>query len=74
MEKPTIEEVLELVSFERDENGKLRILSVLGHVRGNVLGNVFGSVRGNVLGNVLGSVRGSVRGSVHNVSEKILNK
>lgn len=80
MEKPTIEEVLELVSFERDENGKLQICDIFGDVKGYVYGNVryvsgsVHNVRGNVLGNVFGSVLGSVRGSVHNVSEKILNK
>ncbi len=56
MEKPTIEEVLKLVSFEGDENGKLQICDVFGDVGGNVLGDVYGDVRGNVFGNVRGKI------------------
>jgi hypothetical protein len=64
MEKPTIEEVLELVSFWRDENGKLQICDILGDVKGYVFGNVR---------YVSGNVR-YVVGNVGNVIGKILNK
>ncbi len=69
MEKPTIEEVLELVSFRRDEDGKLYVRNVYGNLS-NVHGNVYGDVDGNVGGSVLGSVYGNVR----YVRGKILNK
>ena len=61
MEKPTIEEVLELVSFDRDQNGKLMVKEVYGDVN-LVIGSV-GSVYGNasvVNGNV-SIVNGNVR-------------
>ena len=60
MKEPTIQEVLELVSFGRDANGTLYVVGV----RGNVCGNVEGNVRGNVCGNVEGNVRGNVCGNV----------
>ena len=55
--KISIEEVLELVNFTRDSEGRLRISDVYGTVIGDV-----GSVQGNVLGNV-----GNVYGNVGNV-------
>jgi len=72
MKEPTIQEVLELVSFERDANGTLYVIgvrgsvwgSVEGSVRGNVLGSVSGDVKDNVGGNVFGSVWGSVGGTI----------
>ena len=70
MEKPTIEEVLELVSFERDEDGNLQIYNVCGNVRGSVCGSVHGSVHGNVRISVCGNVGCDVWG---NVFGKILN-
>ncbi len=66
MKEPTMKEVLELVSFERDENGKLQICDVNGDVLGDVNGDVYGEVGGDVLGNVFGNVR--------HVCGKILNK
>ncbi len=61
MKEPTMKEVLELVSFERDENGKLQVLNVRGHIGRYVLGNV-GSVNGHI-----GSVGGNVRHVFGNV-------
>ena len=76
MKEPTMEEVLELVSFERDDSGRLCVRNVLGNVKGNVSGDVegilFGSVgkvvddvRGDVLGNVEGYVGGDVEGPIY---------
>ena len=64
MKEPTIQEVLELVSFKRDANGSLVINDVFGYVAGSVLGNVYGGVEGNVGGNVFGNVSGDVEGNV----------
>lgn len=61
MEKPTMREVLELVSFERDKDGKLIIFSVRGDVS-LVIGNVT-DIYGNAMiinGNV-SIVNGNVR-------------
>ena len=44
----TIKEVLELVQFTRDENGKLCVSNVVGNVEGNVWGSVGGNVKGSV--------------------------
>lgn len=69
MKKPTIEEVLKLVTFGRDEDGKLFVRFVEGHVyfdvRGAVGGHVTGSVKGNVMGNVEGDVGGNVLGTIN---------
>ena len=62
MKEPTLEEVLKLVSFRRDESGKLQVSDVHDDIWGDV-GNVWGSV-GNVHGNVHGRVHGSVYGNV----------
>lgn len=73
MEEPTIEEVLELVSFRRNADGKLYVRNVYGnlsHAHGNVKLKLvsFGQdtkgrlyVR-NVHGNVFGDVEGKVYG------------
>jgi outer membrane lipoprotein SlyB len=70
MKEPTMEEVLELVSFRRDADGKLQISNVYGGVK-SVHGNIYGDVHGNVHGsvgdvggNVLGDVGGNVLGDV----------
>ena len=68
MKEPTIEEVLELVSFKRYESGELYINNVNGNVWGKVCGGVE-KVEGNV-GQVDGDV-GDVGGKVFG---KILNK
>jgi hypothetical protein len=60
MKEPTIEEVLKLMSFRRDEGGKLYIRTVHGSVHGSVYGNVYGNVgivRGDV-SDVFGTVWG----------------
>ena len=72
MKEPTIEEVLELVEFDRDKDGNLRVKKVRGNVWGNVQGYVWGNVmddvkgdvRGNVWGNVMDDVKGDVQGYV----------
>ena len=48
--KISIEEVLELVNFTRDSEGRLRISDVAGDVHGNVYGSVIGFVNGTVAG------------------------
>jgi hypothetical protein len=58
MKEPTIKEVLELVSFERDGDGTLYLIGVRGSVWGNVQGNVRGNVCGDVSGYVLGTIHG----------------
>lgn len=69
MKEPTIDEVLKLVTFGRDEDGKLFVSFVEGHVyfdvRGAVGGHVTGSVKGNVMGNVHGCVSGNVYGTIN---------
>ena len=78
MKEPTMEEVLKLVSFRRDDAGTLYVSAVYGDV-GNVHGNVHGWIDGNV-GNVHGDVSqvggdiGTVGGNVDYVRGKILNK
>ena len=72
MKEPTIQEVLELVSFERNEDDVLFVRdvrdsvwgSVKGTVWGNVCDNVWGDVRGNVRGNVCERVEGDIVGMV----------
>ena len=81
--KISIEEVLELVSFTRDSEGRLRVLNVYGDV-GNVFGSVegdvegdvggdVGDVRGDVHGSVIGDVGGTVYGSVNKLRQKLKN-
>jgi len=70
MKEPTIEEVLELVSFERDENDKLKVHKVHGDifcVRGNII-NVEGDVS-NAWGDVY-YVEGNVRNVIGDVGNK----
>ena len=74
MKEPTMEEVLKLVRFGRDDDGKLHVSNVYGDVlisvHGNV-GNVLLDVRGNVYGNLYGDVYRNLYGSVLG---EILNK
>tara|TARA_R110002111_G_scaffold253679_1_gene318976 strand:- start:1169 stop:1441 length:273 start_codon:yes stop_codon:yes gene_type:complete len=62
--KISIDEVLELVTFTRDSEGRLRIVNV-GDVDGDVVGKVGGSVIGDIQGDVVGDVVGDVHGSVY---------
>jgi hypothetical protein len=64
MKEPTIQEILELVTFNRDANGNLVINDVFGYVSGSVMGNVCGNVKGNIGGFVGCSVKGNIGGSV----------
>jgi len=68
MKEPTMEEVLKLVEFERDEDGDLFVKTVNGNVngsvRGKVKGDVCGSIWGNVKDNIEGDIQGNVKGSV----------
>jgi len=64
MKEPTIQEILAVVTFNRDANGRLVINDVFGYVSGSVLGNVCGNVKGNIGGCVWGSVGGDVQGGV----------
>ena len=64
----TLEEIKQLVTFDRDPDGNLVVVKVDCDVQGNVCGivqgNVYGHVRGNVVGNVQGTVFGNVQGNV----------
>ena len=62
MKEPTMEEVLELVEFERGENGDLFIVDVKGIVLGSVKGFVGGFVGGCVGRGVRGNVYGKISG------------
>jgi len=68
MSEPTMEEVLALVEFGRDEDGDLFVKTVNGNVngsvRGKVKGDVCGSIWGNVKDNIEGDIQGNVKGSV----------
>ena len=64
MKTPMIQEILALVTFNRDANGNLVINDVFGHVSGSVMGNVRGNVKGNICGFVGCSVKGNIGGSV----------
>jgi len=64
MKEPTIEEVLELVDFERNACGDLYIKNVNRSVWGNVWGCVEGDVKSHVKGAVYGNVNGFVGGYV----------
>ena len=46
MKEPTMEEVLKLVTFDRDEDGELFVRSVAGSVWGSVGGTVEGTIGG----------------------------
>ena len=54
MKEPTMEEVLELVEFDHDVDGSLRIKKVRDNIWGDVHGNVWGSVKGTVKGKISG--------------------
>ena len=64
MSEPTIEEVLNLVEFDRRHDGSLRVKKVCDNVWGDVQGAVWGSVWGNVYGNIWGDVNGTVNGKI----------
>lgn len=69
MKEPTMEEVLELVEFDRNSDGTLHIKKVFDHVwgdvQGDVKGDVWGDVQGSVWGNVYGHIWGDVNGTVN---------
>ena len=62
MEKPTMEEVLNLVEFKRNLRGKLYVLDVKVSIAGSVWGHVAGDVNGSVCGRVEGTVEGTIGG------------
>jgi hypothetical protein len=64
MKEPKMQEVLELVEFERNAYGVLHVKSVKSSVWGNVEGAVYGDVYGDVEGDVKGYVGGKVKGYV----------
>jgi len=68
MKEPTIEEIMKLVDFERDDLGKLYVKNVNHNIEGSVrgyVGDVFGDVLGDVWGNVIHSVRCNVYGTIN---------
>ena len=65
MKEIVIKEVLELVEFERSDDGKLFISYIRGNVMGDVDGNVNGNIWGNVQGYVNGSIGENVRGTIN---------
>jgi outer membrane lipoprotein SlyB len=64
MKKPTMQEVLKLVTFGRGSGGDLFVRQVHGDIKEDVRGGVGGSVKGFVHGDVWGSVLGDVKGNV----------
>ena len=66
MKEIAIKEVLELVEFERSDDGKLFISyikgNVMGDVDGNLEGHVWGSIKGCVNGNIGENVWGTING------------
>lgn len=64
MKKPTLKEIAELVTLDRDRYGSLYIKEVNHHVYGNVIGDVLGDVGGHITGNVGGDVDGQIMGDV----------
>lgn len=65
MERPTNEEMMKLVDFERDVDGTLFVKNVKGSVLGYVEGDVRASIQGSVSGNIYGHVGGRVCGAVN---------
>jgi hypothetical protein len=65
MKEIAIKEVLELVEFERSDDGKLFISYIRGNVMGDVDGNVNGNIWGNVQGYINGSIGENVRGTIN---------
>ena len=63
-QKPTIEDVCNLITFYKNFAGDWCVKDVLGDVYGNVTGNVRGDVLGDIEGNVRGDVIGDVNGDV----------
>ena len=62
MEEPTMEEVLELVDFQRNVHGRLYVRTVKVSVEGSVWGHVNGDVNGCIYGDVEGTVEGTISG------------
>jgi len=62
MKEPTMEEVLELVDFQRNVHGRLCVRTVKVSVEGSVWGHVHGDVNGSVWGDVEGTVEGTISG------------
>jgi hypothetical protein len=62
MKEPTMEEVLNLVDFQRNHRGKLYVLDVKVSIAGSVWGHVAGDVNGSVCGRVEGTVEGTIEG------------
>ena len=72
MKKPTMEEVLKLVRFERDEDGKLVVASVKGCIEGDVMGSIYGKVWGDVGKDVAGYIRGRKWQLIETTSDKAI--
>ena len=64
MDKPTLKEISQLVSFTRTALGTLEVKNVYGDVWGDVMGEVWGDVKGTVWGNIEGDVVGNIEGAV----------
>jgi len=73
MKEIAIKEVLELVEFERSDDGKLFISyikgNVMGDVDGNLEGHVWGSIKGCVNGNIGENVWGTINGRLWEFTE-----
>ena len=67
----TLEEALELVSFQHVTGRGWQICDVFSTVYGNVKGNVFGAVYGYVKGDVFGTIRGREWESVETPKDKL---
>ena len=69
MKKPTIEEVQQLVEFQRNVHGRLYVVDVKVSVNGSVFGHVNGDVNGSIYGDVEGTVVGTIGGRQWQVAE-----
>jgi len=54
----TLEEVLKIVTFDRANDGTLRVVDINGSLQGDVLGSVYGRVKGSVWGKIEGNYWG----------------
>jgi hypothetical protein len=64
MKKPTMQEVLKLVTFGRGSGGDLFVRQVHGDIKESVEGSIGGSVQGFIHGDIGESVLGNVKGTI----------
>lgn len=70
-DKPTMEEISALVTFERVERGEYEGRLIIRSVRDTVYGDVKGPVHGSVWGHVYGTISGRVWKFVETPKERV---